>query len=133
MWSSMRVKLAERLGEHHAVRRASGLVTSAAGVGQAGVDAAPVLGAHAAGDEAVGLEAADHARERALAEVDRRGELLHAALGLLALGEPLEHLVLADAEAVVILQPPLEGADGARVAVEQVAPGVDDVGLGHLS
>src|ERR687893_751570 len=61
----------ERVGERRAVRRARGLVALAAGVGDADHDPAAVAGAEPARREPVLLEPPDHARERALAEVER--------------------------------------------------------------
>ena len=79
-------------------------------------------------DEAVGLQARDDARERALAQVDGLGQVLHPALVLLARREALEDLVLADAQAVLV-QRALQRGRRPRVAVEQVAPGVDEAGV----
>ena len=95
-------------------------------VREAGVDAAPVLGADRAGDETVGLETCDHTAERALREVDGVGELLDAPVLLVGRREPIEHLELAHAEPVLVLQRALERAHDARVTVDQVTPLVDD-------
>ena len=81
--------------------------------------------AHRAGHEAVVLQARDDARQRALAEVDGARRAPACGARPLAGREALEHLVLADAEAVLV-QRALEGAHRARVAVEQLAPLVDE-------
>jgi hypothetical protein len=59
--------------------------------------------------------------------VHRRTEVLHAALGVAATRQPLQHLVLADPE-VVLLERALKRALGPRVLGEQVAPCVDELG-----
>ena len=79
-------------------------------------------------DEAVGLQAGDDARERALAQVHGLGQVLHAALVLLARREALEDLVLADTQAVLV-ERALERGGRPRVAVEQLAPGFDEAGV----
>ena len=79
----------------------------------------------ARGDEAVGLEPRDDAREGALAQVHGLGQLLHPALLRVARGEALEHLVLADAQAVLV-ERALERGGRPRVAVEQLAPDLDE-------
>ena len=84
--------------------------------------------AHGADDEAVGLQARDDARERALAQIDGVGEVLHPALVLLARREALEDLVLADAQAVLV-QRALQSGRRSRMAVEQVAPRIDEAGV----
>src|SRR5688500_11614071 len=108
-------------------------VTAASRIGDADVDAAAVLVAHPALHQAVLLEPADDARERALAEVNRLAERLHPALLVLALArEPLEHLVLADAQAMR-LQRTLERAVCSRMTGQQTAPGVHERLVGESS
>ena len=51
-------------------------------------------------------------------------KLKDAALVLVGLREPLEHLVLADSKPVLLLEPALERRHRAGVAVHQVVPDV---------
>ena len=76
-------------------------------------------------DQAVGLEAGDDARERALAQVDGLGQVLHRRSPL-ARREPLQHLELADAQPVLVLSA-RSSAKSPRVTVEQVVPRVDQL------
>ena len=66
------VLAAERVRKCGAVRGPRRAIALASGVRDADVDAAPVLGAHAARRQAVLFEPRDDARDRALAEMDRR-------------------------------------------------------------
>jgi hypothetical protein len=95
-----------------------------------GVDPAPVVGAHLALDQAVLLQTGDHARQRALREVDVVGQLLDAGrLTALGAGQAIEHLELADAEAVTGLELALERGRHPGVALEQVTPVADQLGV----
>src|SRR3712207_4313717 len=116
-------------GEDGALRRARLLVAGPALGRDAGVDAAAVRLAHLAVDEPVRLEPADEPRQRALAEVDALGHLLHAAVVLAVLGEPLEDLELAHPEAVLRLELALQRAGHARVTAQRLRPGVRELGV----
>src|SRR5436190_11314238 len=120
----MRETLTERLREHRPVRRTGGLVALATLGGDACVDAAPVVRAHLALDQPVTLQARDDARQRTLAEMHVLGQLLHAVIGR---GEALQHLELADAEAVSLLEPAFERGGGTGVAILEVAPHVHEL------
>jgi len=107
------------------VRGTGGAAADSALVGDADVDPAPVLDAHAARDEAIVLEPGYDARERALTEVHGGADVLHPPLLLLVLRcQAVEDLELAHAEPV-LLECSLERAVGARVPVEQIPPGID--------
>src|SRR5215207_6270109 len=108
------------------MRRPGGLVALAAGGGDLREDAAPVVRAHLALDEAGGLEAADDAREGALGEVDAVVERLHPARVVARSRQALEHLVLAHTE-LVLLQRALECARRASVALAQLVPAGDQL------
>ena len=79
-------------------------VALAASVGEAHVDAPAVDVTHVPLHQAVLLEPADQAGQRALAQVHGIGQFLNAELVLLVLGKPLEHLELANAEPVPLAQ-----------------------------
>jgi hypothetical protein len=106
------------------VGRLGRLVALAAGVGEADVDPAAVLGAEAAGREPVALEPGDDPGQGALAEVQRLADVVHAAPVVAVAGEPVEHLELAHAEAVR-LERALDRAVGARVVAQQLSPRAD--------
>ena len=86
--------------------------------GQAHEDRAPVVGAHAALDQAVVLEPCDGAGEGALAEVDVLGEISHAVVAAVGVDEPVEDLELAEPDAVFVVQRLLQGAARLRMPVE---------------
>jgi hypothetical protein len=86
----------------------AGLGVPEAGVGELDVDAAPVVLAVAALDQPALLQAGDRAGQGALAQVHRRGEILHAALVTVSGGETVERLEVAHGEAVRLLQRALE-------------------------
>jgi len=96
-------------GEYGAVRGSGLEVTLAALVGEDGEDAAAVGFAHDALDEAVAFHSGDQPACGALAQVHDVGEVLGAALDVLAVGEGVESFELADADAVTCLQLPLQG------------------------
>jgi predicted MFS family arabinose efflux permease len=122
---------AEVLREHFALARQRGLVTCAALVSQVGKDAAAVLLADEAGDQSLLFQPANDAGERALAEVHDVAEGLHAALELRVAGKLVEHLELADPEAVC-RQRPFEGIGHPGVLLEQGVPVIDGgIGDGH--
>ena len=72
----------------------------AAGGGQGDEDAAAVVVAEAAFDQAAAGQAVDEAGQGALAEVDGVGQFLGAEFVVGALGQAVEDLELADAELV---------------------------------
>ena len=95
----------------------------AAGVGDAGEDAAAVVVADVAADEAVVLEALDQAGKGALAQMNLLGELLDAAMSLRRVGEAAQDLVLGEGEAVLSLEAMLEGlADASVLGLELTPP-----------
>ncbi|KRD02196.1 hypothetical protein ASE41_33805 [Streptomyces sp. Root264] len=93
--------------------------------GERHADASAVLRAQASFDETVLLQTGDEPRQRALAEMDAFGDLLdaEAARDVLRgrLGEDVEHLEVAGAQAVPV-QCPVEFALGACVQGQHVAP-----------
>ena len=112
----------------------------AALVCQLGKNAAAVLLAHEAGDQALVLQPADHAGQRTLTQVDRLGDRLDLR-GLVGdLSESLEHFVLTHAQSVV-LQLAIERTADIGVSSQQLAPFTDigadltslsaDLRLGH--
>jgi len=106
-------------------------VALAPGVGEADVDAAPVLLAHRALDEPVVLEARDDAAQRALREVHLAGDLLDAPPLPRRRGQPVEDLELADPQAVLGLERVLERAGHSGVAVKEIAPFPGEVPRGR--
>ena len=98
------------------------LLGRAAFVGDAGPDATAVVVADAAAGEARVLQPLHQARERALAEVDLLGELLHAHVALGCGGEVAQHLVLAQRQLVLPLQGALERLPDNRMGRLQLAP-----------
>jgi hypothetical protein len=111
-------------------------VAVAAGWGEGDVDAAPVLAAQTALDQPVFLQPVDQPGQRALAQVHRFGQLLGAEVTTAALGQPVENLELAHAEAVALAHLALERGAGRRVAGRDGPPGGHDrlqgrLGLAH--
>jgi hypothetical protein len=96
----------------------------AAGVGDAGEDAATVVVTDVAADEAVVLEALDQAGKGALAQMDLFGELLDATMPLGRVGEAAQDLVLGEGEAVLSLEAVLEGLAHARVLGLELTPSI---------
>ena len=96
----------------------------AAGVGDAGVDAAAVVVADVAADEAVVLEALYEPGERTLAQVDLLCQLLDAAVPLGGVGETAQDLVLGEREAVLSLEAVLKGFANAGVLGLELVPPV---------
>ena len=94
----------------------------AAGVGDAGEDAAAVVVADVPADVAVVLEALDEAGQGALAQVDLLGELLDAAMPLGGVGEAAEDLVFGEGEAVLALEGVLKGLANAGVLGLELIP-----------
>src|SRR4051794_36406598 len=95
--------LTQRLGENRDLGGMSFQLGLAARVGDAGEDAAPVVVADLATDEAIVLQALDEAGEGALAQMDLFGELLDAARSLGRGGEAAEGLGFGEGEAGVPL------------------------------
>ena len=106
------------------------LIALAPAVGQAGVDAAPVVGAHPALDQARRPRAGATTRDSALwlrctasaSSCIRRWRLVGA-------GEPLEHLVLADAETVLVLEPRSRAHVSRAWRSSRSSPDLDKLGL----
>src|SRR6516165_9995588 len=92
----------EVAGEDVTVRGDRLIMPPRAGLGQHHVDTPAVQVTGAALDEAGLREPVHQARQRALAQVHRVGQVLGARLALRALGQPVEHLEVADAQAVPI-------------------------------
>jgi hypothetical protein len=114
--------VAQGLREHGdvgGVRLGLGL---AAGVSDAGEDAAAVVVADVAADEAVVLEALDQAGKGALAQVDLLRQLLNAAMSFRRLGEAAQDLVLGEGEAVLSLEAVLESFPDAGVLRLELIP-----------
>ncbi len=86
---------------------------------------APVLRTHGPLDQAVLLQAADEPGQRALAEVDPVGDLLHpvgaAAVRRRALGQQVENLEVTRAQSVPV-QRPVHFALGAGMQGQDVPP-----------
>jgi len=97
-------------------------VPAPAVLGEADVDAAAVVIAQRAADQAVLLEAADHPGQGTLAQVHRLGQLLHPELMPGVLGEALQHLELGDPEAVPFAQVVFQRRTDRRMARHEVAP-----------
>ena len=96
----------------------------AAGVGDAGVDAASVVVADRAADEAVVLETLDETREGALGEVDLLGQLLDSAVAPRGVGQASQHLVLAQREPVLALKRMLKGLSHAGMLGLELIPSI---------
>jgi len=61
--------------------------------------------------------------------VCRTAQLLHATVVILRRGELLEHLELAETDAVLLLERPFECAAHTRVTVAQLLPAAGEIGL----
>jgi hypothetical protein len=96
----------------------------AAGVGDAGENAASVVVADVAADKAVVLEALDEAGKGALAQMNLLGELLDAAVPLWRVREAAKDLVFGEGEAVLSLEAVLEGLANAGVLGLELIPAV---------
>jgi hypothetical protein len=96
----------------------------AAGVRDAGEDAAPVVVANRATDEAIVLEALYEAGEGALRKMDLLGQLLDAPVPLRGLGQAAKNLVLAQREAMLTLKTVFEGLAHAGVLRLELIPSV---------
>jgi hypothetical protein len=110
------------LGEDGEMRSARLGVPLAAGLGHPDEHAAPIVLAEGPFDQAVLLQAGDRTRQRALAQVHVRQEILHAALVTVGLDEPVECLELAHADLVGRLQFAIELARDLVVAGQQRPP-----------
>ena len=73
------------------------------------------------------LEPADEAGQRTLAQVDGVGQILHAELALVVLGEAVEHLELADAEPVPLAKLAFERCADSSMTRGQRPPRADDL------
>src|SRR5450631_464696 len=73
------------------------------------------------------LEPADEAGQRTLAQVDGVGQILHAELALVVLGEAVEHLELADAEPVPLAKLAFERCADSGMTSGQRPPRADDL------
>jgi MFS transporter len=91
-------------------------------LGEADVDAAAVVVAQRALDQAVLFEPADHPGQGALAQVHGLGQLLHPEQMPRILGETLQHLELGDPKAVPFAQIVFQGRAHRRVARCERAP-----------
>src|ERR1700749_2946784 len=100
----------QRGGQDGAVSGYGRGVPAPALIGERDVDPAPVQVAQDALYQAVLLEPPDQPGQRALAQVHGAGQLLHAELVILALGQALQHLEVADPEAMAFAQLPVERA-----------------------
>jgi hypothetical protein len=96
----------------------------AARVGDAGEDAATIVVADVAADEAVVFEALNEAGKGALAQMNLLGELLDAAMSLGRVGEAAQDLVFGEGEAVLSLEAVLEGLANAGVLGLELIPAV---------
>lgn len=109
-------------------------VLGAAGVGEADVDAAPILRTQRPGNETVALQSADNPGKRALRQMHGVGQFLHPMTVVFRLGEPVEHLEIAHPEPVGV-QLPLERAEHRRMLRGKIAPLGNQVlvscGYGH--
>ncbi len=101
-------------------------MTAPPGLGEADVDAAAVVVAQRALDQAVLFQPADQAGQRALAQVHRLGQFLDPELVPWVLGEPLQHLELGNPEPVPFAQVMFEGRGDRGVARHQRAPLADE-------
>ena len=73
------------------------------------------------------LQPTDKAGKRALAEVDRIGQILDAELVSFVLGETVEHFELADAEPVPFAKLPFERCADSRMTGGQRPPRADNL------
>jgi len=73
------------------------------------------------------LEPADEAGQRTLAQVDGVGQILHAELALVVLGEAVEHLELADAEPVPLAKLAFERCADSSMTRGQRPPRANDL------
>lgn len=106
-----------------------------AGLRQLDTHTAAVLAAHRAAHEAVPLEPRDETRQRALAEMDPRSDLLNAEAAVAALRtgfrEDVQDLEVTGSQAVPV-QRPVQLTQGPGVQREHLAPLADERLLGLL-